>query len=480
MDNIKNRIQASGEWLKIHKKQLGLVGAGLIGIALSYGINIQVTDETTWVYNRLLELNNAIDANILGHYTLGMADYAINSVNNLVSLTKPDAKPLLKIAEFIPKAFTVGTLLAPVAAFSFGRVYDSVFTKRDRALRMDLGVEPLRANEEPAHVFIGSSEQISDAALEHVKKHPSVKNKPVIGIHTDPQIPPSFGEGQAMNYHFRLGRFTELVGIHGPTTNRSITAIEATGIGRAKEITFISYNPDNAIFYGATGQIGISPTDISTIIRAIPKDKIKGKTINVVMSKQVYLGGTTRLEKELDSLSRQLGFRLNIRITEDLVLDKIEDRLKKDRAGETTKKPFKVLLVGEGRELKDEQMLAYFKNTLRDMKIDGQDVVAHVITHDYLEGLALISGNPEEGSQRVEYLKLQLQSSDLVICYGDTDTGTSSLIRLILGLEEEPDKIARLKKRLLALVERPSMEFEYLLEEVPHECIYRLAIENKG
>lgn len=269
-----------------------------------------------------------------------------------------------------------------------------------------------------------------------------------------------------MDYHLRAGSFFEMIGRHAPTTRKQLSFIEAAGIDRADELTFICFNPDNALFYGIQSGLQIPPNFVSTMIRAIPPDKIRSKKINVVLSGEEYFGQTTPIEEELKALSLELGFELRVVVPERLILNGIKERLQTVAQEKLLNEPINIVLAGEGKAEVDQLMLNRFYQALLSIRIDGRKTNVSLISHDRVG-----DQTPEIKEKREILIKKLLQRSDLNICYGDTDIGTSTVAELLIRVLNAE------RKQTLALAEMIASSSDFERANIPYLLVYKLVLD---
>jgi hypothetical protein len=318
-----------------------------------------------------------------------------------------------------------------------------------RSERRRLGIEPIKRDENVSHVIIGAPEIISDFA-QVVARH---KNEKVVGIHLGDTIPYSYG--QEIDHHINVSGLGEIVGRFSPAT-KEISTIEASGIDRANTVTIVCINPDNALFYHGFGS-EVSADFPSTLLRRIDPEKLKGKRVNLVLPEVRYLGRTTAIENELSSHFYPVKFDLRITKPEELVLNWIAHVLRNAK----TSDGLKLVLIGEGKEQRDREMLEYFETALDHLTVASKRAKTLLITQNLIQNNnATVEISKEPGG-----LLSILSKSDLIICYGDTDFGTSTMVRLLLAQKIQPEKI-------LAIVERKDMAFDYANLGIPEKNIF--------
>jgi hypothetical protein len=361
----------------------------------------------------------------IGHMAtglLGIPTWELPQQEGLLEMLKTP-EGIREIAKFV----TIDGGLGFVAGFveRFARK----LTTNQKEIRMLVGTEPINDNESPAHVFIGPSGISSDLAEKLYKDRIKSKKdkKPVVVVHLDDFIPARFG--QEVDYHFRPNGLEELLGTF-PPSKEDKSYIETSGIDRADEITFVCFNPDNAIFYGAQSELQVTPNFISTILRKIPKDKLKNKVINVIMNETLYIGQNISIEKELRELEKKFGFKLNIVSPQEGMIKKIEKKVNDDEIRN-------MVIVGQGEGEKDRLMLNRFLKATQGIKEDLQ--VTLITNFETLD--------PEK-------LFEIIKKAQLYLCYGDTDTGTSSLAELMAQMGVD-------RKKIVAIVERIGHKFDF-------------------
>jgi hypothetical protein len=334
-------------------------------------------------------------------------------------------------------------IIAGTVNKSISRVLSDAKRERKR-----LGIEPIAAEEKISHVIIGASEIISDFA-QVISRSPEEK---VVGIHVGDAVP--YAYGQEIDHHINVSGLSEIVGRFTPA-EKEISTIEASGLNRAKSITIVCVNPSNAIFYKGLGS-EVSPDFPSSLLKRLGPAKLKDKRIDIVLPEVRYLGQTTLIEKELSDIVSPVTFALRIIKPEKLVLNKIGSVLKDAQ----TEDGLRVVLIGEGRESQDQEMLNSFKEALDDLSYKGKKATTILVTQNQVSGADQLSTS----TKSEEGLRALFASGDVFICYGDTDFGTSTIVRLLLTHQVAP-------KKILAIVERTDMEFDYVELGIPQENV---------
>lgn len=334
-------------------------------------------------------------------------------------------------------------ILAGVVNKSIQRVVSDARRERRR-----LGIEPVKKEEKVAHVIVGAPEIISDFA-QVVDRGEGEK---VVGVHLGDTIP--YAYGQEIDHHINVSGLSEIVGRFSPAT-KEISTIEASGIDRAGAVTIVCVNPDNALFYHGYGS-EISPDFPSSLLRKINPEKLGGKRINIVLPEIRHLGHTTAIESELSSHFYPASFDLRITKPETLVLDWVARALR----GAQVQDGLKLVLIGEGKEPRDHEMLEQFEEALDQLTVDGNKAKTMLVTQDRIQ-----NDNTAVAVAKEKGLIPVLSKSDLILCYGDTDFGTSTIVRLLLAQKIQPEKI-------LAVVERKDMAFDYADLGIPEKNVF--------
>lgn len=422
------------EWLNAKNiVRYGLMGIGLVTLAPAFK---QISTQSGNYYSDLLHLNEVITANPAGNYVLNTINELTHIFSSAIPQYHPDDVPMIHIMEFFHTLAIIGGPLE--------HVLENIFTSKREARKL-AGVEPLRKKEIPEHVFIGPSLIVSDLANKLFENRKKRKHNPIIGIHTDQSIPARFG--QEIDYHFAVDDAQILLGTFPTKDDRLFT--EVSGIDRAKEITIVCFNPDNAIFYGNQNEADIPPDFASSLIRSIrPPEKLNGKKINVIFNDTKLLAGSTPIEKELIKLSQENHFTLNCIKPEELVITRIKSEIDDLKITGTKK----VALVGQGEQDKDKLMLRKFTKTVQDINSD--------IEVEFISNEQAMQGS--------------FGDHDLYICYGDTDLGTSSLAEAVNEKLEGKTN----KSKIFALVERNKSLQEYeQIKNVTPVSIYQLVVD---
>jgi len=334
-------------------------------------------------------------------------------------------------------------IIAGTVNKSISRVLSDARRERKR-----MGVEPVDPDEKVSDVIIGASEIISDFA-QVITRTPDEK---IVGVHVGDAVP--YAYGQEIDHHINVSGLSEIVGRFTPAV-KEISTIKASGLDRARSVSIICVNPSNAIFYKGLGS-EVSADFPSTLLKRLGPTALKGKKISIVLPEVKYLGQTTPIEKELSNIVSPVEFELRIIKPEELVLNKIRHVLEKAQ----TDDGLKVVLIGEGGEAKDEEMLNSFKGALDSLKYEGKKASTVLVTQN--------QARSADGASFVDRSEASLRAlfsaSDIFICYGDTDFGTSTIVRLLLTHSVQPEKI-------LAIVERTDMEFDYVELGIPKENV---------
>lgn len=449
------RMRRSYEWLRRHPAELSMIASALITIFAAVPIQNQIDAASGDVYRTLVGLNHGINGNPVGHGALELAQYLVTTFSNVISQTHEEEVPLVQLTEFLLRTNAYATLIGPLFKYIGPGLAETLF--KTGQIRKDQGIEPLRADQVPDHVFIASSQVGSDLAQAYALRTHS--DKLYISIHIDPNVPPVYG--QEIDRHFKAGSIDEILGRHAFS---ALPFITASGIDRAKEITIACVNPDNAIFYGAKAKQDFPPSFVSTLIRAIPKEQLQGKKINVILSSEEYFGETTPIEEELNSLKEQYGFELNIVKLETKVIDSITELLQKIVPDNQSQEPIEIVLAGEGKDDPDKEMLHRFSDVLNTIKIGKRQIHVTLLDHSQLGEI-----KTQERKERLQELKQILEKSVLNLCYGDTDTGTSTVAELLI-------KSGSQREHTLALVERMNSAKDFAIANIPWMLLYKFVI----
>ncbi len=408
---------------------------------------------------------------------LDFADHMISGALNLPVWAPAQEQGLFEMLSSPEgRATLAGTLAADLGMGILAQGINMSVRKNRRMGRLREGIEPLRTKEKPSHALIGPSEIISDIAIS--LGTPKQKNRPVVGVHLDPEIPPAYG--QEMAYHLRAQNPAEITGRHAPTTGKPLLFIEAAGLDRADEITFACTNPDNALFYGMRSGAQIDPFTITTVLNKIVEknpNALKGKKINAIIGNTSELGGTVGIRKDFDDMAQKLGIKHNVVIPEELVIKWIKNQVAMVGKTKQANKPVNIVLVGQGGTDDDEYMLQEFNKALSAMDdIEGvpkKRIKISLVKRSSINNLSIDGKKVTEKDQQ-DSLQKVLGEGDLVLTYGDKDTGTSSLVNMMLGLGIDKTKIH-------ALIERPGQVFDVLneraLEKENVHCIYDMVMD---
>jgi len=111
-------------------------------------------------------------------------------------------------------------------------------------------------------------------------------------------------------------------------------------------------------------------------------------------------------------------------------------------------------------------MLDRFSRALSKLCVNGKKVSVKIIKRE--------SGEYDENEDLNNKVRSQLDESDFVICYGDTDNGTTSLVRL---LQEVFDLD---KSKIGAIIEKMNHLYEIndLLSDENIFLIYKMILES--
>jgi len=373
------------------------------------------------------------------------------------------------------RAALAGTLSADLGMGIIAQGINMSVQKNRRAGKLREGIEPVRPKEKPSHVLIGPSEIISDIAIS--LGTPKQKKKPVVGVHLDSEIPSALG--QEMEYHLRANNIAEITGRHAPTTGRPLLFIEAAGLDRADEITFACTNPDNALFYGMRSGTQIDPYTITTVLnKIVEKDPnaLRGKKVNAIINNTPELGGAVRIRKDFEEMAYKLGIDYKVVIPEDIVMKWIKNKVAETAKTKKSGDPINIVLVGQGGTDDDEYMLQEFNKALSAMDdIEGVSkdrIQISLVKRSSINNLNIDREKVTEEDQQSS-LQEVLGEGDLILTYGDKDTGTSSLVNMMLGVGID-------KAKIHAFIERPGQVFDVLNDRALGKdnvhCIYDMVM----
>lgn len=426
----------------IRKSILPIIGVGLLGVV-----------EWPYAEKNLLKLVDLISLGLLATPTWEIP------VKHGISEIFTNQEVFREFARYLAIDISIG-FVAGFLYKGFDKVNKLLIDRRSE--RILLGIEPLQESEVPSHVYIGPAQIASDLARAEVesKKVTHDEKHPVVVVHVDDFVPPRLG--QEIDRHFKAGNPEEILDIFPPSKEKT-SFIEASGIDRAQELTFICINPENAIFYGYTADSQMPPVFVSSLIKKIVAEdssKLKGKRINVIMPQVTEIAGTSRIEEELQALEKEYGFTLNFIESEKLSIDVLSLRLGEIEImrQKTDNKPFNLVLLGQGGEDKDLLMLDRFGKALSQVALNGKKIDVKVIKRDAEEG------------QDDKTVRSQLDEADFIICYGDQDIGTTSLVSLL----EEHFHVDRSK--IGAVIERISRLYEVDLDSQNIFSIYQIIL----
>lgn len=420
------------EWLNLKNGiRYGVMTAALLGLAPAFA---QISSQSGSYYDKLVHLNEIIASNPLGSYVLNTLNQLSHIFSSAIPQFHPEDVPMVHIMEYFHILSIVGGPLE--------HMVENIFSSKREARKL-IGVEPLRKKEKPQHVFIGPTDVVSDLVQQLYENKPKEKNKPIVAIHTQEGIPARYG--QEINYHFKAINPLSLLDTFPTKDDRDY--IEFAGIDRADEITIVCFNPDNAIFYGNQNRTDVSPDFVSSLIRNIPSEKLKGKKINVILNETKLLAGTVPIEQELMTLAEKNEFTLNLIKPEELVITKIKSEIEDIK--KIGKK--KIALVGQGEQDQDKLMLKKFTDAIKKI---SKDITVEFINNE-------------------QAMKGEFGVHDIYVCYGDTDLGTSSLAEAVT------EKLSGISdSKILSLVERNKALKEYKrIEGVSPISIYQMVID---
>jgi len=289
----RTRLRRGWEWSARHPTELAMFASALITVFGAVPIQGQIDAGSGYVYQTLVNWNRSIDSIGIGHGALDLVKYIVTTFSNVIPQTHRDEASLVQLTEFLLRTNTYASLIGPLLKYLGPGVAETIF--KTKQLRRDQGIEPLDIDQIPDHVFIAPSQVGSDLAQAYAMR--SQNDRLYVSVHTDTGIPPVYG--QELDRHIKAGSIDEIFGRHAFS---DLAFITASGIDRAKEITITCINPDNAIFYGSKANQDFPPSFVSTLIRNIPPEQLKGKKINVILSAEEYFGETTPIEEELVGL----------------------------------------------------------------------------------------------------------------------------------------------------------------------------------
>lgn len=280
---------------------------------------------------------------------------------------------------------------------------------RERAIAE--GRQALKPKEIPDRVIIGPTGLVSDFA--NLRE---TEDNLVVAIHSG-GTPAALGE--TLDYHFPLENFGGEL--------KSPKLLKESGADRAKRLTFLCVNPYNGIFYGDDSQPLISANSISSTLRSLPPEQIKGMAVDVLLSKGFdFLGRTTALVEEFAALEQDLGVKIRWRYLEDVVLDDFKGAVEKIAATKKAGESVNIVLAGEGKSEKDKKMLKRFSQALPGL---GKNIRVALVDNESIDGKT--SGTDEKRRRKLETL---LQASDLNIVYGDTNDGSTEVAELLIKI----------------------------------------------
>ncbi len=358
----------------------------------------------------------------------------------------------------------VGLMNEMFLGFFGGSIYKfgSNILSQQRDERGRLGIEPLKKIEKPSHIIIGPTSITSDLAQSLVKingKPP--KNQPIVSIHSPSTHPPAVW-GSDIKYHFMFDDVNQITGQFPPVT-KPISFIEATGMDRADEITFVCLNPDNSLYYGESAKSMIPPNDVSSIIKAIPEKMLKGKKIHVVFNKETELGGTVTIQAELERLAKKYKFILDIRTPEELFINNIKTKLTEIAKTKKEGESINITVTGQGgsgkNETDDDKMLVQLRHALKDIgSIEGFSVNVALSTRKYVSSFdELHDVELPNGFDKIKSKNQEIyNNSDLIIPYGNTDQGTSTIVRSLLEAYNVPVSL------IYAVVEKSMADYDFI------------------
>lgn len=437
-----------GELLGKITKFLGLPGGlAILGILLGPGLEKQIAEQGP-LYELLNQLNNNLASTPAGEYFLDV-------LAHLSQLIEPDIVSreegqLIQFSQFIDWFLTFGG-----SAYVLGKATIPPLFKKSRNERVLEGTEPVPNNENPDRIIIGPTELVSDFASMREKA-----DRLVVAIHNNTLAPDSLGK--TIDYHFPAD-FQNLI---------SQKLFNDSGLDRAKELTFLCIDPDKGIFYDQDAQSELNPLAVSQLLRQLPKEKIAGMKVGILLSRGLdFLGKTTSLIEEFKHLENELGIEIHWQYLEEVALDEFAELINeiKNSKINTENQDINIVLAGEGGREIDRQMLIRFENALKnlDIKVNvtvinnhtfgeinidllrkkgekwldfdideiGQKTFKDIINYLNIsqeDAEKMRDLEPIRTSLRRKLLEKTLQQSDLNIVLGDTDNGTRHIAELLI------------------------------------------------
>ncbi len=449
---VRENTHRFGSWAKKHPVQTGLLAIGAVvgiptliaPIVLSPISLHQIQLQSGPYYEWLLSKNSELANTPVGQYLLTLMSDITFTGSSSVPLAHPDDVPFVHMAEYLQRAYIQNSgflaLLGGATAFASTKLpalYDYIVKGRDK--RIDAGEEMVKSKEVPQHVFFGSTDIISDMCrfLAPEKEDGGI----YVGIHFDRTLPPV--RRNEMDYHYNPSGTDEIISDRfGPAKIR-IPFIRATGIDRARELTFICYNPENAIFYGGLSQSQLTLKNVTDILAAMSPEQLSGKKINIILPAEKQFAGAVEIDTDVLDIKREFGIEVNVIRPELLVLEKIKEAL--IGLGQKKQGDLHVVLAGEGKTKIDHQMLAIFKSAIEALGKDEQlnrNVIVDLVSRTEAGKIKL---QQKEASE--EDIKTLIENSDLNICYGDDDSGTSTVAGSLRDIIQRVDDEEEIKKR---------------------------------
>lgn len=400
---------------------------------------------------------------LVSYFTLD-PHISISALNLFAPLPKSDVNEIASNLGYLTVEIAKLLLLQPIVKGGAMLIADRISKESEaKALkeRIQTGTEPVPPDVSPSHVLIGNSKIISD--LSRLEKSTNNDKEWVVAIHPDSGRISTLGSKVDRHFQADVDAITDIADFITEET----PMIEVTGLNKAQEITFVCINPENAIFYGEKAEALFKPTDVSTILSKILENNPSGlqdKKVNVIMNDIKEFEGSVEVAKELEAMSREYGFTLHLISPERQVMAMIQNKVNEIAKTKNEYDNINITLVGQGGTEKDEFMLEEFSGALKIMKMD--DVKNNI-------DVSVIKRKKSSSSKDIE-LARRLEESDLIFAYGDDDSGTSSLVRLMVGgLKIDNGKIHALiekKKNIFDLVNRFSLDNENV------HCIYDMVM----
>lgn len=378
----------------------------VLALTLGPGLENQIAVHSGPAYELIDKVNTAASASGFGKEVLNVFAHAARMANP--DIVGRDEIPLVQLAQMFDWGFTVLGSGYTAAKLAIPRAWEKLTHSRELAILA--GTQPLRKNEVPDRVILGPRRLVSDFSRQKEKQE-----NLVVAVHDDIQGVPG-ALGSSLDYHFPMSDFSDL---------KSARVLQETGMNRAKRLTFLCTNPDNGIFYGDDSHPSLSPNSISSVLRSLTPDQLNELEVDVLLSKGFdFLGKTTALVEEFVSLNQELGVNIHWRYLEDVVMDEFRGVIEKIKSGKKDG-TVNILLAGEGKSMKDKNMLQRFSKALTDL---DDKITVTVVDNDSIGDLDLDTTD----DIKIERLNELLKQSDLNIVYGDSDDGTTEVAELLI------------------------------------------------